>query len=182
MTEAAQPHHSDSSILPGGPQVYPEMAAAGLWTTPSDLARYAIETQRALEGKSSVLSATMARQMLTPIPGMREHGLGPALGGHEESRYFYHSGSNKGFKGYFVFYNKGDGAVVMANSDNADALRRDIMSTIAHEYNWPDFQPTTGLASVDYELVAQIGILGVVGILGTAILRRQIRKRAKVLR
>ena len=39
LNEAAMPYHSDGQAVPGGPHIYPEMAAAGLWTTPSDLAR-----------------------------------------------------------------------------------------------------------------------------------------------
>ena len=57
-----------------------------------------------------------------------------------ERRYFYHGRRDAGYKCYLVAYNSGDGAVVMTNSDNADARRRDIISTIAYEYKWPDFQ------------------------------------------
>ena len=121
----------------------------------------------------------MARQMLTAIPGMPEHGLGPALGGDRERRYFYHSGSNRGFKCYLVAYDNGDGAVVMTNSDNADALRRDIMSTIAYEYQWPDFQPTTPqLTPMSFALPVLAG-LGAAGILGAVLLRRRRRRTAR---
>jgi len=172
MTQVALPHDADGSLLPGGPHIYPEMAAAGLWTTPSDLARYAIEVQHALTGKSAILSATMAQHMLTPIPGMREHGLGPALGGSKERRYFYHSGSNAGYKCYLVAYNSGDGAVVMTNSDNADALRRDIINTIAYEYKWPDFQPEPRrLLSMSNALFALV--ITAVGISGVVLFRRR---------
>ena len=67
MDEVATPYRGDGQPVPGGPHVYPEMAPAGLWTTPSDLARYAIEVQKSLAGKANhVLSAAMVRQMLTP--------------------------------------------------------------------------------------------------------------------
>jgi LPXTG-motif cell wall-anchored protein len=109
--------------------------------------------------------------MLTPIAGMQEHGLGPALGGDKERRYFYHGGSNKGYKCYFVAYDSGDGAVVMTNSDNADALRQDIISTIAYEYKWPDYQPKPQFAATNAALLA-LGI-GAVGIFGFVLFRRR---------
>ena len=137
LQAVATPYDSEGRPVPGGPHVYPEMAPAGLWTTPSDLARYALEVQKALAGKSSVLSAAMARQMLTPING---RGLGPQTGGRKENPYFTHGGSNEGYKCYFVAYNNGDGAVIMTNGDNGARLASDIFRTIAYEYKWPDFQ------------------------------------------
>ena len=137
LQAVATPYDSEGRPVPGGPHVYPEMAPAGLWTTPSDLARYALEVQKALAGKSSVLSAAMARQMLTPING---RGLGPQTGGRKENPYFTHNGSNEGYKCYFVAYNNGDGAVIMTNGDNGARLASDIFRTIAYEYKWPDFQ------------------------------------------
>jgi CubicO group peptidase (beta-lactamase class C family) len=136
LKEVATPYDSGGRAVPGGPHVYPEMAPAGLWTTPSDLARYATEVQKALAGKSAVLSAAMARQMLTPSG----QGLGPQTGGRKENPYFAHSGSNEGYKCYFVAYNNGDGAVIMTNGDSGAHLANDILRTIAYEYKWPDFQ------------------------------------------
>ena len=137
LQTVATPYDSEGRAVPGGPHVYPEMAPAGLWTTPSDLARYAIEVQKALAGKSAVLSAAMARQMLTPNDGQ---GLGPQLGGGKENPYFHHTGSNEGYKCYLVAYNNGDGAVIMTNGNNGSRLAMEILSTIAYEYKWPGYQ------------------------------------------
>jgi CubicO group peptidase (beta-lactamase class C family) len=135
LQAVATPYDSEGSAVPGGPHVYPEMAPAGLWTTPSDLARYAIEVQKALTGKSAVLSAAMARQMLTP----NGQGLGPQTGG-KENPYFAHSGSNEGYKCYLFAYNNGDGAVIMTNGNSGAHLANDILLTIAYEYKWPGYQ------------------------------------------
>ena len=140
MAEAAMPYRQDGQAVPGGPHVYPEMAPAGLWTTPSDLARYAIEVQKALAGKSSaVLSAAMAREMLKP--GMNRWGLGVETGGSGEHPYFTHGGANEGFQCNLVAYNNGDGAVIMTNSDSGGTLAAEILRTVAYEYKWPDFAP-----------------------------------------
>jgi CubicO group peptidase (beta-lactamase class C family) len=140
MVEAAMPYRQNGQPVQGGLHVYPEMAPAGLWTTPSDLARYAIEVQKALAGKSNaVFSVAMAREMLTP--GKNQWGLGIETGGGAGHPYFTHSGANEGFQCDLVAYNNGDGAVIMTNSDNGGQLANEILRTIAYEYKWPDFGP-----------------------------------------
>ena len=66
------PYTATGEPVAGGPHTYPEMAAAGLWTTPTDLAKYIIEVQQSLQGKANhVLSQSMTEQMLTPGKGPR---------------------------------------------------------------------------------------------------------------
>ena len=140
MAEAAMPYRADGQPVAGGPHVYPEMAPAGLWTTPSDLARYAIEVQKTLAGTSkAVLSAAMAREMLTP--GKNQWGLGVETDGGTGHRYFTHSGANEGYQCDLVAYENGDGVAIMTNSDSGGQLATEIVRTIAHEYGWLDFQP-----------------------------------------
>jgi CubicO group peptidase (beta-lactamase class C family) len=140
MAEAAMPYQQDGQPVPGGPHIYPEMAPAGLWTTPSDLARYAIEVQKVLANKSNgVLSIAMVREMLKP--GKNQWGLGIGTGGSAEHPYFTHGGANEGFQCNLVAYNVGDGAVIMTNSDSGGQLAAELLRTIAHEYSWPDFAP-----------------------------------------
>ncbi len=139
--EAATPYDHNGSPIPGGAHTYPEMAAAGLWTTPSDLAKYAIEVEQSLQEKANhVLSKEMTQQMLTP--GKGSYGLGLEIGGSASDPYFSHGGVNEGFENLFVAYEKhGDGAVVMTNAEGGLALARQIMQSIAAEYGWPDFRP-----------------------------------------
>ena len=140
MADAAMPYWHDGEAVPGGSHVYPEMAPAGLWTTPSDLARYAIAIQKALTGKSNgVLSPVMVREMLKP--GKNHWGLGIETGGSAERPYFTHGGANAGFQCDLVAYDNGDGAVIMTNSDRGGQLADEIVRTIAYEYKWPDFAP-----------------------------------------
>jgi CubicO group peptidase (beta-lactamase class C family) len=140
LAEAAMPYRDNGEPVSGGPHIYPEMAPAGLWTTPSDLARYAIEVQRSLAGTSTrVLSAAMTREMLTP--GLNHQGLGPGIGGSAKRPYFTHGGANEGYRCNLVAYNDGDGVIIMTNSDSGGQLAAEILRTIAHEYGWPDFAP-----------------------------------------
>jgi CubicO group peptidase (beta-lactamase class C family) len=138
---AAAPFRGDGKPVEGGAHTYPEMAAAGLWTTPTDLAKYAVEVRLSLEGKANhVLNADMTRQMVTP--GMGHWGLGLEIGGADANPYFSHGGANEGFRNIFAAYEKtGDGAVVMTNGDNGGQLGDEIMHAIAAEYNWPDWHP-----------------------------------------
>jgi CubicO group peptidase (beta-lactamase class C family) len=136
--QAATGYRSDGDEVEGMWHVYPEMAAAGLWTTPSDLARFAIAIQEAYAGESeTVLSTEMARQMLTP--DMNDHGLGPGISGGGAR--FGHGGSNEGFRCTFTaFIEGGSGAVLMTNSDNGSALAQEILLNIGLEYGWPGFE------------------------------------------
>ena len=153
---AATPYSGDGKPVKGGAHTYPEMAAAGLWTTPTDLARYAIEVQKSLEGKANhVLSVEMTRQMLTP--GRGQWGLGLEIGGAEADPYFTHGGVNEGFVNNFAAYEKkGEGAVVMTNSSNGGLIASEILHSVAAVYSWPDLHPTVRtVVSVDPKILAQ---------------------------
>jgi CubicO group peptidase (beta-lactamase class C family) len=138
---AATPYADDRAPVAGGAHTYPEMAAAGLWTTPTDLARFAIEIQRSLRGDANhVLSPEMTKRMLTA--GQGNWGLGPAIGGPPENPYFMHSGSDEGFECVLVAYeHSGDGAVVMTNAQNGELLAYAVVRSIASVYGWADFHP-----------------------------------------
>ncbi|RZU39694.1 serine hydrolase [Edaphobacter modestus] len=141
MGPAATPYNADGTPVAGGAHTYPEMAAAGLWTTASDLALYVMENQQSLKGKANhVLSQVMTKEMMTL--GMGSWGLGVQIGGSEADRYFMHGGVNAGFEALFVGYeNHGDGAVVMTNAQGGSRLAQQVMQSIAAEYGWPDFKP-----------------------------------------
>ena len=140
-SNAATPYNGDGTPVEGGFHTYPEMAAAGLWTTPTDIARYAIENQRSLRGEANhVLSAEMTKQMMTA--GQGNWGLGLQIGGSASNPYFSHGGVNAGYESLFVAYEQsGEGAVVMTNAQGGSRLASEVMGSIAAVYNWPDFHP-----------------------------------------
>jgi CubicO group peptidase (beta-lactamase class C family) len=153
---AATGHLASGEKLPGKWHTYPEMAAAGLWTTPSDLARFAIEMQKAKAGQSSaVLSKEMATKMLTRQ--MAGWGLGIAVDGEGKEARFSHGGSNEGFRCWMVAYDEtGQGAVVMTNSDGGSDLANEIVRSIAAEYGWPDYHVVERtIGKVDPEVLAK---------------------------
>jgi CubicO group peptidase (beta-lactamase class C family) len=134
---ASSGHDIDGSPIAGKWHTYPELAAAGLWTTPSDLARFAIALQRSRAGKGGVLSPAMTEQMLTVVKA--GHGLGLAVQGTGPDRAFSHGGSNAGFKcALFAYVERGQGAVIMTNADGGEGLADELFRSIAREYGWPD--------------------------------------------
>ena len=137
--DVATGHRPDGTPVPGRWHTYPEQAAAGLWTTPSELALYAAEVQRAWRGDSTrVLGGVLAREMLTPDED--NWGLGPAIS--EDGERFRHGGSNQGFRSTFAAAIDGDdGVFVMTNSDAGSPLANEIAITVAEAYGWSGPRP-----------------------------------------
>jgi CubicO group peptidase (beta-lactamase class C family) len=157
--EAARAHGGDGAVVPGGWHVYPEMAPAGLWTTPTDLSRWAIAITEARAGRSTaLLSRAMTTQMLTAQKG--EVGLGPFVGGTGRNFHFGHGGANEGFHSELVMYPElGMGAAVMTNGDGGPLLIREILRGIAAEYGWPDYAAKR-VTVVALDSAAAAGIAG----------------------
>jgi CubicO group peptidase (beta-lactamase class C family) len=138
---AATGHDMSGKPLKGRWYSFPQAAAAGLWTTPTDLARFVIELQESYHGRSNkVLSVEMTRQMLTQQVG--GYGLGMWVGGNGNSATFSHPGKNEGFICMtFAYLERGQGAVVMTNGDGGNGLFNEILRAIALEYALPDYRP-----------------------------------------
>lgn len=137
LARAALPHDRQGKPVAGGPHTYPELAAAGLWTTPSDLARFAIELRRSAAGQANhVLSQTMANLMLNPV--LDGYSLGLRMSGDGQAQSFSHGGSNEGYRNRLIAYTeRGDGLVIMSNGERGAELIRQLIPAIAAEYNWP---------------------------------------------
>ncbi len=136
--------------------VYPQQAAAGLYTTPTDLATFIIEMQKAYRGKSQLLQQASAKTMLTAQANISEGGFREQIGvspfllqridnQEEKGIYFEHTGANAGFTAYAIGnLTEGEGAVIMLNSgDDFDGLGKEIRRAIAQTYNWYHFLPET---------------------------------------
>jgi len=121
---------------------YPELAAAGLWSTPGDLARVMIEVQASYRGAARrVLSPAMTRAMLTPQITAAQ-GIGWRRSGEGPSARFEHSGDTEGFVCAVVGYvERGQGAVIMTNGIGGGVLLGEILRGIANVYGWPDYLP-----------------------------------------
>ncbi|MBE3065084.1 MAG: beta-lactamase family protein [Spirochaetes bacterium] len=135
-TRAARAHNMQGTRMGPPWHVYPEQAAAGLWTTPGDLARFVIELQHALGGPAGrVLKQATAREMVTPT-GVGPFAVGLRVDKRGEGWYVSHGGSNWGFKcALLAHVRNGYGVVVMANGDNGD-VRPEIEARVTLAYKW----------------------------------------------
>ena len=136
-TKASKAHNGAGKRMDAPWHVYPEQAAAGLWTTPSDLARFAIEVQRAIRGpKGTVLTQASVREMLTAV-GAGGFAVGFTVNQRGEGWYFNHSGGNWGFGcDLLAHFRKGYGVVVMTNGDAGGRIINEIESRVAAAYGW----------------------------------------------
>ncbi|HEX7296063.1 MAG TPA: serine hydrolase [Pyrinomonadaceae bacterium] len=155
--KAATGYRANGSEVEGKIHIYPEMAAAGLWTTPTDLAKFAIEVQLSLAGRSNkVLSKQSVETMTTSF--MEDVGLGFFIEKHGNALYFGHGGADEGFRAeLLVSRDKGYGVAVMVNSDNGQILR-EVIRSVAREYGWDEFLPAPyEIISVDFAKLTQFG-------------------------
>jgi CubicO group peptidase (beta-lactamase class C family) len=130
-------HDRSGAAVKGGWHVYPELAPDGLWSTPTDLAKLAIEVDRSLRGESNrVLNPELTRFMVTR--GLGAHGLGFEVNGEGPSLRFRHDGSNRGYRCRLVFYPElREGAVLMTNGGRGDEVIVDLMRELRSQYGWP---------------------------------------------
>jgi CubicO group peptidase (beta-lactamase class C family) len=132
-------YHEDGIEVKGKYHVYPEQGAAGLWTNPTDIAKYIIETQLSLKGKSNkVLSQEMTKLRLTPYIDSNA-ALGVFIETRGGEKYFGHNGADEGFlSNYKGSLENGNGVVVMVNSNNGNILN-EIVNSVASVYEWKNF-------------------------------------------
>lgn len=138
--QAATGYYSNGLPVTGDYHTYPELAAAGLWTTPTDLAKFLIELQLSLQENSNlVLNQNMTELMITPVLDSG-YGLGISRHNVNGEYYFGHGGANEGFRCMMLAHmTDGVGIVVMTNSDNGGALANDVIQLIGEQEEWPGY-------------------------------------------
>jgi CubicO group peptidase (beta-lactamase class C family) len=143
LAEAATGHWMGGDAVDGGrSMINPQLAAGGLSTTPSDLARLLIDLWRAWTGEpDALLDTSAAREMLQP-QGAPHIGLGFFLSGEGAAARFGHTGDTLGFNADMLLFRElGSGAVALANSITGMTPIGDVFRTLADLYDWPDLAP-----------------------------------------
>lgn len=137
MLEKAIPGHDlYGDEVYGGWRNYPELAAAGLWTTAEDVAKFCLEISRILtEDYEGIISKETAEIMLDEY--RNGWGLGVSVKFKGDLLIFRHSGKSTGFTSYFVSRpHKGEAISIMTNGDNAWKLIMEIMHSIDNYIDW----------------------------------------------
>ena len=134
-------HAREGVAVEGGYHRYPEEAARGLWSNPLDYLKFVLEVMACAQGKSGgLLPPELARRMLSADP--RQPGFGFRLEGEREKFKIYMKGRTHGFRSVLIIYPAlGQGALIMANSDNGGLLLDEIIRGLSVIYDWPDFKP-----------------------------------------
>src|SRR5882757_1800089 len=146
--------YGDGKLVHGKWHVYPEMAAAGLWTTPTDLAKFAIEIALSKQGKSNkVLTQKTAEEMLT----MQSKNFGIGFGlSKDRPGEFEHNGADEGFQALLKMNSDtGQGVALMANSDYGILVAEEFLRSLAKEYNWK-YKPRPRSEFLKLELVGKV--------------------------
>lgn len=123
----ASGHTIDGDVIRMDYFIYPEMAAAGLWSTPSDLARMLMAMLDSAEGKGgALLPKNLAREMVMPVRA--DAGLGVFI---NRKGLVHHDGANWGFRAvYFVDPGTRRGKIVMANGQRGDMVYNDLLKRL----------------------------------------------------
>ena len=141
----ASAHPFSAVPVAGGWNIYPEMAAAGLWTTARDIARLGVAVMRGLRGEGSGLgllqesfSEMVRPQLPNHVAGTDFVGLGWFCFADGDAFRFGHAGWNHGFLADARFYPAtGEGAVVIINSNQGWPLIEELFKSLEREYRWP---------------------------------------------
>ncbi len=135
LAQAAVGHDKGLPVT-GLRAVHPELAAAGLWSTPSDLARFTVALP-------SLLKPALFEDARKPQ--FDRSGLGFILDGQGPTQRFGHDGRNLGFEARWLAdrVNGGRAVVVMANSNGAMPLINEVIRAIAQVQGWTDWQAIT---------------------------------------
>ncbi|MBQ0984632.1 amino acid adenylation domain-containing protein [Streptomyces sp. F63] len=123
---AASGHDEDGRPLPGGWRLWPDTAAAGLWTTATDVAKALLEVRRAYLGRpAALIGRDTARGLLAPQHPHSGYGLGTVVDDLGDDVQFGHGGAGAGYHALAMCrIGAGTGFVVLTNGEAGAGVAR----------------------------------------------------------
>ncbi len=118
---------------------YPQLAAAGLYSTPHDLVKVVQAIQKAYDGDESIITQHDAHELLKLQTKNDHNGLGVFVDRFTNNNtvVFHHPGQNAGYQCIVVANTNKQGACIMTDSEFGKGLYKDVLRTIAKVCNWP---------------------------------------------
>jgi CubicO group peptidase (beta-lactamase class C family) len=167
--------------------LFTELAAAGLYTTAPDLARFAAAAMTGPQGQApgrGVLSADTVAEMLTPVslpiesvaadvtraPRQVTVGLGYAIENEAfTTTMVWHNGDNTGWGAVFATLpERGEGIVILANASPASTFRDLVLDAWT---NWLGIRPAnTSAAPQPNQSTTNKTVLALAGLLAVAVI------------
>jgi CubicO group peptidase (beta-lactamase class C family) len=136
---AAEGHNNMGVPLPGRWHNYPELAAAGLWTTPTDLGLLCSGLSRSWLTNRGFLRQDLVKEMMTRVDRF-SYGLGGAVSPPGMEVVFSKSGDNAGYKCTMVFFPQtGEGMAIMTNGDQGERIFARAVQIVATGLHWPRY-------------------------------------------
>lgn len=120
-------------------RLFPYQAAGGIWTTPTDLAKFMITLLNDYQkGTNKLISKEMAQTIFRKNIGRYVF----TLWNWGDDIVFQHYGSNQGFNCFmYGSIDQNQGIIVMTNSDNSFGIFDYIQRAVNSEYQWEYVKP-----------------------------------------
>ena len=148
----ATPYDGDGSPIKGGAHTYATLAAAGMWSTPSDMLKFASSVRSTYLGqKTDWISQATAQEMLTnntPSSEPPNVGIGFFINMDDNGNIlgFGHGGADAGFMSQlYIELDTGNGYAIMTNGNNGRQLITELEIRLKEAldvgYSEPEIKP-----------------------------------------
>lgn len=128
---------NDNKIASGW-KLYPQLAAAGIWTTPNDLANLATNIIASYKNSPHGLFSSTSINHILKRQINSTYGLGFHISECEHALCIDKAGATEGYRSIMLVYPElGNAIIVMTNSSKGTAVFKNVLRAVEDYYNWP---------------------------------------------
>lgn len=129
---------TNGNKIASGWRIYPELAAAGAWTTSNDLANLAKNIIASYKNSPNGLFSSTSINHILKKQINSTYGLGFHISECEHTICIDKAGATEGYRSIMLIYPKlGNAIIVMTNSSKGTAVFKKVISAVEDFYNWP---------------------------------------------
>jgi CubicO group peptidase (beta-lactamase class C family) len=158
LTNVAKVHDASQQVIRDGIPICPQIAPSGLWSTPSDMAKFTIEYQQALAGQASSVISPWVAQQTTRLHTLKKVGGWSAGWMRFEAQgnidWFSHGGSNTGTGGHVMASMQGGKGILVfmnATTEHRNPAIEALIKNIIDALDWHQELPFTKLIPAQYK-------------------------------